>query len=46
MIKGIKTKVIEGNKKESTYKLLYNLKVDSFFYLTFNLYYNSYIKLY
>lgn len=34
MIKGIKTKVIEGNKKESTYKLLYNL------------YYNLYIKLY
>lgn len=25
MIKGIKTKVIEGNKKESTYKLLYKL---------------------
>ena len=27
MIKGIKTKVIEGNKKESTYKLLYNLYI-------------------
>ncbi len=31
MIKGIKTKVIEGNKKESTYKVIYKLILFLFF---------------